>query len=1008
MRQKKIMGFIICLLMISLNYSVTATIFTNTNLQTREIKTLFKLDIDKLMLVRIPYSEYNLKFLNYNNYELIQYISGEWIDILINEDDLVKLSNNLIEYTIIIDDVDTFCDNIRGEYHTFSQIEQILQNIANEHPNITNLSSIGESYEGRDIWCLEISDNPGVDEGEPGVFFIGLHHAREWPTVEICLYIANNLTDNYNIDPEITNVVNNRRLWIVPCENPDGYVYSHDQGHNMWRKNRRYFPDYGTYGVDPNRNYDGSSNGDIWGAWGSIGDSSVTHDPSDDLYCGPEAESENCTQAIKNFFIQNDICALISWHTHGQLVLWPWNYDIYKTTPDNSYLSQVGTNIASRITQQDGTGTYTPEQGAALYPTTGDTTDWVYGYAHYVLGRPAFAYTIEACTSFYPSESYLDQICKENYDGGFYLLQEAENISNVTPRVIPPIITNMSIDNDGDYIVSWTQQNPSANPDYYQLDELTDLTFYTDDAESGSFLWTLDGFSLSTTRSHSSSHSFKSRYSNEDVSAMTSNYPVPITTGMNLSFWSWYNIEDNYDMGFIEVSTDNRSFSLLDSFTGSSGGWVYNEYSLENWVNKSVFIRFRYTTDSYTQNEGFYIDDIYPIPDFGTVSTLSDSITSTFFNIFNKTEGLYYYRVKGHNIKYGWGDFSTIENINVSLGGNLTPIADFNYTPTNPTTKDLIQFTDNSVDLDGTITNWLWDFGDGNTSTIQNPTYSYQNKGMYYVMLTVTDNDGYTDTKIKYFYVKKYGPNAYFSYLPNHPIKNQQVQFTDESYDTSNSSISSWYWEFGDNNTSLLQNPTYSYSNNGSYKVNLTVTNNTGVLDSISKKLYVGFMNAYISLITDWNLITIPVESDSWASDISDNLTGCTSISRWDAVNQTYQTYIVGGPPSFDFPIKDGCGYFVDMINSDTLYVLGYPINSVNVPLKVGWNLLGWYHDYKTTASSLSENITGCTTVSKWNATFQTYNTYIVGGPPSFDFNITCGMGLFVDVTSESTWLGEG
>ncbi|MCJ7570297.1 MAG: PKD domain-containing protein, partial [Candidatus Thermoplasmatota archaeon] len=753
MRRKKIIGIIVCLLLICVNYSVTATILTKKSLRTIEINVLNEENLKKLMLVRIPYSDYNLDFLKYNNYELIAYIPDEWIDILINEKDLVKLSNNFIQYKIEIDDIDTLCNNIRGEYHTFAQMEQILQTIATDHPNIASLNSIGESYEGRDIWCLEITDNPGVDEDEPGVLFFGLTHAREWPTIEICLYIANNLTDNYNINPDITTIVNSRRLWIVPCENPDGYVYSHDQGNNMWRKNRRYFPESGTYGVDLNRNFGGSSNGDIWGSWGSIFDDSASHNPSDDTFCGPLSESENSTNAIKNFFIQHDICTSISWHTYSQLVLWPWAFSISKTTPDNTYLSQVGTTIASKITQQDGTGTYTPEQSATLYPTTGDSDDWIYGYAHYILGRPTFAYTIEACTSFYPTTGYLDQICKENYDGGFYLLQEAGNINNVIPRVIPPIITDMSTDSDGDYTVSWTQQNPSAQPDYYQLDELTNISINADDAESGSSLWSLEGFSLTTSRSHSSSHSFKSRYSNDDASAMTTNYPIPITNGMNLSFWCWYNIENNYDMGFVEVSTDKRSFTLLDTFTGSSNGWVYNEYSLEDWVDESVFIRFRYSTDSGTLNEGFYVDDIYPIADFGTVTNISGSIVSTFFNIYDNPQGMYYYRVKGHNTQRGWGDFSTLESINVSSESNLPPIADFTYIPTNPTTNDLIQFTDNSVDSDGNIVNWYWDFGDGNTSNMQNPSYSYQNKGSFYVILSVTDNDGDICTKVKNFYV---------------------------------------------------------------------------------------------------------------------------------------------------------------------------------------------------------------------------------------------------------------
>jgi PKD repeat protein len=997
--------------MISVNLSASATIISKKSLKTIEISTLNVKNPNRLKLIRIPYSEFNLNFLNNKNnelieYEIIEYIPYEWIDILIKEKDLIKLSKNSIYYIVIIDDIDKLCNDVRGEYHTFPQIEQILQTIANDHPNITSLYSIGESYEGRNIWCLEITDNPGVDEGEPGVFFVGLHHAREWPTVEICLYIANNLTNNYNIDPDITNVVNNRRLWIVTCENPDGYVYSHDQGYNMWRKNRRYFPEYGTYGVDLNRNYGGSSNGDIWGAWGTIGEASVTHDPTDDLYCGPEPESENSTKAIKNFFIQNNICALISWHTHSELVLWPWSYSIYETTPDNSYLSQVGTNIASLITQQDGTGTYTPEQGATLYPTTGDLDDWAYGYSHYIQGRPTFAYTIEACTSFYPSQVYLDQICHENYDGGFYLLQEAGNISNLTPRVIPPIITNMSNDSDGNYTVSWTQQNPSAQPDYYQLEELSNLTIYIDDAESGSSLWTLDGFSLSTARSHSSSHSFKSRYLNEDVSAITTNYPIPITSGMNLSFWCWYNIENNYDMGFVEVSKDNRYYTLLDTFTGNSNGWVYKQYPLDDWLNESIFIRFRYTTDSYTQNEGFYIDDIYPITYFGTVTTLSNSITSISYNINNNPVGIYYYRIKGHNTAHEWGDFSTLESINVSESTNLLPIADFTFTPINPTTNDLIQFTDNSVDLDGTITNWSWNFGDGNTSNMQNPSYSYQNKGFYSVILTVTDNDGYTDTKVKYFYVRKYGPNAAFLYTPSNPIKNELIQFIDESYDTSGGSISSWYWDFGDSNTSLLQNPTHSYSINGSYQVNLTVTNNTNTIDYFSKSLYLGLINTNIIFNPGWNLITISVDKDWMASTLAENITGCQMISWFDAQNQTYKTHIIG-VPGYDFDIKDGFGLFILLNQSNNLNIIGVRIINVTVPLSVGWNMIGWYHDYDTTAGSLAGNISGCQMVSWFDPVNQTFKTHIVG-VPGYDFVIKQGMGLFILVDAASVWHGEG
>ena len=65
-----------------------------------------------------------------------------------------------------------------------------------------------------------------------------------------------------------------------------------------------------------------------------------------------------------------------------------------------------------------------------------------------------------------------------------------------------------------------------------------------------------------------------------------------------------------------------------------------------------------------------------------------------------------------------------------------------------------------------------------------------------------------------------------------------------------------------------------------------------------------------LSLHSGWNLITIPVENTYTAMTLSENITECVMISRFDAVNQTYKTYIVGGPPSFDFPILDGYGLF--------------------------------------------------------------------------------------------------
>jgi len=73
---------------------------------------------------------------------------------------------------------------------------------------------------------------------------------------------------------------------------------------------------------------------------------------------------------------------------------------------------------------------------------------------------------------------------------------------------------------------------------------------------------------------------------------------------------------------------------------------------------------------------------------------------------------------------------------------NLAPSAGFSYSPAYPDELETITFTDESSDSDGSIVNWDWDFGNGDTSTAQDPTYDYADEGYYTVSLTVEDDDG--------------------------------------------------------------------------------------------------------------------------------------------------------------------------------------------------------------------------------------------------------------------------
>jgi hypothetical protein len=722
---KKIICFFLCTLLLTV-VSSTAIDINNTREIHDHILVLVKIDVSQNK-VDLP-----------KDMEIVGITPNEWIDIIIKKDRLDELSD--LNFEVLIWDVIAYDNSVRGQYHTLAQIEDIIEDIANDHPDITELTTIGTTYEGRDILCLEISDNPGVDEGEPGVLFMGLHHAREWPTVEICLNICEELTSGYS------SIVNSNRIWVVPCVNPDGYYYCHDQG-NDWRKNRKPYP--GGIGVDLNRNYGGSSNGDPWGAWGSVDSGSITHFPSDSLYCGPEPFSEAETQAIRDIFLNNDIHAAISFHTHGEIVIWPWGYTQSDSTPDDTYITQLGEDIAQEITKQSGSGTYTPKQASFLYPTTGDTTDWAYGYSHYVLGRPTFIYTIEMCNDFHPPANYLDQIVSENFDGALVLLQEAENIRDtVVPRVVPPIIDEMGTDSDGDYTVSWVEKNPDANPSKFQLDELIGPNIDLDDAESGSGYWDLDGFSLSTARFHSSSHSYKSGSADREVFTMVTADPIPVTEGMNLEFWTWYDIEFNWDYAMAEVSIDGRSYDLLEGFTGSSSGWEERQYPLTDYEGESIFIRLRYITDQNTLEEGIYFDDITPVVEWDTISTLSDTITSDSFEITGKENGKYYYRVNGYNSEHEWGDFSTLEDIKVEEIMNDPPATPTIDGPASGKPGNSYSYTFKTADPDGDQVYYYIEWGDGEIVDWDGPhdsnveitlSHTWSEKGTYILKAKAKD-----------------------------------------------------------------------------------------------------------------------------------------------------------------------------------------------------------------------------------------------------------------------------
>ncbi|MGB0651658.1 MAG: PKD domain-containing protein [Thermoplasmatota archaeon] len=162
---------------------------------------------------------------------------------------------------------------------------------------------------------------------------------------------------------------------------------------------------------------------------------------------------------------------------------------------------------------------------------------------------------------------------------------------------------------------------------------------------------------------------------------------------------------------------------------------------------------------------------------------------------------------------------------------NVAPAAGFDWSPEEPTDLEDATFTDLSADADGTVVSWSWDFGDGATSNVQHPVHGYADNGDYTVCLTVTDNDGATDTSCQVITVLNVAPTAAFTGDPASPSNTEPTDFTDGSSDP-DGTVESWSWDFGDGSTSTDPNPSHQYENGGTYTVCLTVTDNDGATDT--------------------------------------------------------------------------------------------------------------------------------------------------------------------------------
>ena len=310
-------------------------------------------------------------------------------------------------------------------YHSYPEMARQIKRIAAEHPDFVRVFSIGRSHQGRELWAAEVSDNVGLDESEPEILFDGLHHAREHLSGEMPIYILDLLTNHYgrktSLGKRVTKLVDRRRTWIVFMVNPDGLQYDlTGSPYRSWRKNRQPTPGSGAVGTDLNRNY-GYQFGCCGGSSGS---------PSARDYRGPRAWSTPEVRAMRGFVNsrvvdgQQRIRTHITFHTAGELVLWPYSYTRRDLPPDMTALD-LATFRAMGRTMARSNG-YTAKQSSSLYRTDGDMIDWMYA-RHRI-----FSFTFELYPTgggtprhHYPPDEVIGRETRRNREAVLYLMSRA-------------------------------------------------------------------------------------------------------------------------------------------------------------------------------------------------------------------------------------------------------------------------------------------------------------------------------------------------------------------------------------------------------------------------------------------------------------------------------------------------------------------------------------------------------------------------------------------------------
>jgi parallel beta-helix repeat protein len=294
----------------------------------------------------------------------------------------------------------------------------------------------------------------------------------------------------------------------------------------------------------------------------------------------------------------------------------------------------------------------------------------------------------------------------------------------------------------------------------------------------------------------------------------------------------WYNqdtTKGNYYDNHIKNDTNNDG--IVDSPYNIPGGNNKDLYPLMQPITQKPYVSFIFSPITPTTQQTVQFND--------TSYDIDGYITSWYWDFGDNTTS----NLKNTSHRYiDNGVYTITLNTTDDLGAtnqtkqhitvlNVKPEAKFIFTPDKPNDLQNISFNDTSVDVDGYISSWSWNFGDNNTSNLKNPNHRYNDDGIYTITFTVTDDDLATTTYTENIEIFNVKPSANFIFNPYKPTINDTVEFTDSSKDL-DGTIVSWNWDLDDGTTSNQPTIKHRFNEGRRYRIKLTVVDDDGDSDT--------------------------------------------------------------------------------------------------------------------------------------------------------------------------------